>query len=64
MDDSTYSFSVLSPKVILRSEFVTHEQVVIQYSRYFNGDAVAPAWPNPGRDPDEDVFAISAIMWW
>jgi hypothetical protein len=64
MDDNTQSFSVLSPKLILRSEFVTHEQVVLQYSRYFNGDNVTPAWPNGGRDPDEDVFAISAIMWW
>jgi hypothetical protein len=64
MDDNTYSFSVLSPKLIFRSQFVTHEQVVVQYGHYFNGDNVAPAWPNAARDPDENVFAITAIMWW
>ncbi len=64
MDDNTLSFQALSPKLIFRSEFVTHEQIIIQYTRYFYGDNVAPAWPNIGRDPDEDVLAISAIMWW
>lgn len=64
LDDSTLSFHVLSPKIILRSEFVTHEQVVLQYSRYLYGDDVMPAWPTASLPPDKDVFTVSAIMWW
>jgi hypothetical protein len=55
---------VLSPKLILRSEFLAHEQVVLQYSRYFNGDNTRTAWPHGGLAPDEDVFMLSAIIWW
>lgn len=36
------SFSVLSPRVIFRTAFVTHEQVIIQYSRYFYGSDYQP----------------------
>jgi hypothetical protein len=64
LDDSTLSFSALSPKIILRSQFVTHEQVIIQYTHYFYGDNVSPAWPAIGLLPDKDAFMIAAIMWW
>jgi hypothetical protein len=64
LDDSTVAFSVVSPRLLLRSEFVTHEQILIQYSHYFYGDGVVPAWPNENRPPDEDTVMISAIMWW
>ena len=29
------NFGILSPHIILRSSFVTHEQIIFQYSRYF-----------------------------
>ena len=72
--DSTQSFSVLAPKILLRSQFVTHELFTIQYSRYFYGDnPPAPSGPiqpygygSPmitGR-PDEHVFKVQATMWW
>ncbi len=64
MDDNTMSFHVLSPKLIVRTAFVSHEQVVLQYSRYINGDHVRTAWPHVGLPPDKDVFMIAAIMWW
>lgn len=35
------SFSVLSPRVIFRTAFVTHEQIMLQYSRYFYGSDYA-----------------------
>ena len=38
------SFSVISPRIIFRTAFVTHEQVMIQYSRYFYGSDYAPGW--------------------
>ena len=43
------SFSVISPRIIFRTAFVTHEQVMIQYSRYFYGDFYVPErGPQPG----------------
>jgi hypothetical protein len=38
------SFSVISPRIIFRTAFVTHEQVMIQYSRYFYGDLYQPGF--------------------
>ena len=42
LDDGSQSFSVISPRIIFRTAFVTHEQVMLQYSRYFYGCAVPP----------------------
>jgi hypothetical protein len=64
MDDNTRSFSVLSPKVILRTQFVTHEQVVLSYAKYFYGENVAASWPNEANPPDEHAVSISGSMWW
>jgi hypothetical protein len=62
--NNTLAFSALSARVILRSEFVTHEQVILQYTRYINGDSVAPAYPAGALPPDENAFMVAAIMWW
>ena len=35
--NSGESFSVISPRLIIKTAFVTHEQIMIQYSRYFYG---------------------------
>jgi hypothetical protein len=65
MSDRTRSFAVLSPKVILRTSFIAHERVQLQYSRYFLGSKAYPAFPNDRVDQaDADVFMISASMWW
>jgi len=46
---SEESFSVLSPRIIFKTAFVTHEQVMIQYSRYFYGSDYKPNFgPQPG----------------
>jgi hypothetical protein len=64
LSDNTIAFSAISPRIVLRSEFVTHEQILIQYTHYFYGENVTPAWPNAALPPDPDGFMISAIMWW
>jgi hypothetical protein len=64
LDNSTLSFWQLSPKIILRSEFVGHEQFVLQYTHYFNNKNVVPAWPAGSLAADKDAFMIAAIMWW
>jgi hypothetical protein len=70
MKQSDQNFSVFSPRVILRTAFVTHEQILIQYSRYFVGDKVLGMFPynqQPGaggfQGVDKNAFQIAAIIW-
>ena len=76
-NDSTQNFSVFSPRVLFRTDFVTHEQILVQYSRYFYGDAYAPGnlgggsmfpWnkqqlAGAGMGVDKNAFQIAAIIW-
>jgi hypothetical protein len=69
IDESDQAFSIVSPRVIFRTDFNARDQVVLQYSRYFNGsDVVAttgyPPRRDPSIDPDKDVFSLTATMWW
>jgi hypothetical protein len=63
-------FMVFSPRVILRTAFVTHEQILIQYSRYFFDQPVAGMFPynlQPGGagivGTDKNAFNVAAIIW-
>jgi hypothetical protein len=47
MSNSHQSFGILSPKLIFRSEFVTHEMITLQYSRYFYGAEYNDAATSP-----------------
>src|SRR5258708_14860987 len=40
--DTNESFGVLSPKLVFRTSYVTHEEVTIQYSHYWDGSDVLP----------------------
>jgi hypothetical protein len=74
--DAHESFGVISPKVIFKSKFITHEEITAQYSHYFYGSDVEPQPPNglvptspgnpvaAGYPPDKNVFGIKATMWW
>ncbi len=73
MDNGSRSFMVFSPRLIFRTEFVTHEQVIVQYQYYKNNSAVL--LPHPFNDnfdpapwgnskPDKHAITISACMWW
>jgi hypothetical protein len=65
LSDNTKSFQVITPKVIFRTAFLSHEQVVIQYSRYIDGKRVRLTWPYAGLSkPAKDVFYIAVSMWW
>jgi hypothetical protein len=70
LDDSSTNFSVFSPRLIFRTAFVTHEQIMIQYSRYFTGDGVRGMFPyneQPGAGgllgTDKNAAQIAAIIW-
>jgi hypothetical protein len=67
--DSTQAFSILSPRLIFRSKWQAHDQVVLQYSHFFYGSDVIvrsgyPALPDPTIHPDRDMISLSATMWW
>lgn len=64
LDDSKQSFHVLSPKLIFRTGFLAHEQVIVQYSRYINGDKVVAEDPWDNKKSAENVFTIAGLMWW
>ena len=56
--------SVLSPKLLFRTNFVTREQVTLQYTHYIYGDSVTAEFPYYGQPPDPDAIMIMASMWW
>jgi hypothetical protein len=72
---STYApFTIISPKLQFRTAFVTHEEVNIQYSRYFwektgltdeqYRNEVHAENPNEGTPADRNALMISVNMWW
>ena len=77
LKNSGQSFSVISPRIIFRTAFVTHEQVMIQYSRYFYGSDYNPGRSAGGRrmfpynsqtggagmGVDKNAAQIAAIIW-
>ena len=67
--DSRQDFTVVTPRLIFRSNWQAHDQVVLQYSHFFNGSGVEvrngyPPVDDPTIKPDEDVIALAASMWW
>lgn len=63
MADRKQSFSVLSPRVVLRTRFIGRERVILQYSRYFLGKSAYPAFPNNAApEADKNAVMLSASM--
>lgn len=59
------SFAVLSPKLIFQTDYLTKEQVTVQYSRYFLGSRAYAAFPYADVDEaDQNVVTIAGRMWW
>jgi hypothetical protein len=51
MSNSHQSFGVITPKAIFRSEFVTHEMVILSVSKYFYGAEYLDKATSPGVMP-------------
>jgi hypothetical protein len=69
VDVSDFSFGVLSPRIILHSDWESTDQIVLQYSHWFNGSrTTVRAGDPPVADvsviPDTDVLSLAATMWW
>jgi len=66
---TSYGFAVVSPRIILRSDWQATDQIVIQYSHWFNGANTLirvgdPPMENISWVPDKDMISLSASMWW
>jgi len=62
---SVRNFKVITPRVVFRTGFLTHETITVQYSHYFLGDRAWPTYPYEWAvKSDADMFAIAATMWW
>lgn len=64
-----YSFAVLSPRIILRSDWLATDQVVLQYSHWFNGGLTTVRVGDPPVEdvtvvPDTNMVSLTASMWW
>jgi hypothetical protein len=75
-DDGQETFNVISPKLIFRSNWNSHEQVVLSYTRWLLGKHTHGEAPNDYRLPvagdptgasrglDDQMFALNFGMWW
>jgi hypothetical protein len=68
-DDDTKTFAVISPRLILRTDYNAQDQVTLQYSRWLYGSGVAIRDGYPPRDdlsvrPDENTVSMNVNMWW
>ena len=73
MKDNTQSFQVYSPRIVLRSHYISNEEIQLQYSYYNLGKHVYPPWPNDivnttsgqrYQRADPHALMLSASMWW
>jgi hypothetical protein len=63
-------FEVLSPRLVFRTDFVTHEQILVQYSRYWYSGPAAGMFPYNTQTgaggiggTDSNAFQIAGIIW-
>lgn len=75
-DEPRQTFAIVSPRLIFRTGWQAHDQIVLQYSHWFNGDRVIVREGNPPFEdrrmppnsnrppPDENMISLSASMWW
>src|SRR5690606_38177236 len=68
-DDATQTFAVISPRLILRTDYNSQDQITLQYSRWMYGSGVAVRAGYPPREdvsirPDEHTLSMTANMWW
>ena len=60
-------FTVLGPKILIRTAFLTHEEVNLAYVRYiWEGDRneVRSEGPYERQNADRNAFQLSVNIWW
>jgi hypothetical protein len=63
--DVQESFNVISPKLIFKSDWLSHEQVTLAYSRWFYGNDTHAEFPDDltRNQLDDQMFALTFGMW-
>ena len=66
MADARESFAEISPRLLFRTDFVSNEQIILMYTRYFLNERTRLSFPfdQTKVNPDENVFSIIATLWW
>jgi hypothetical protein len=69
VDDNDFSFGVATARLIFRTDWQATDQVVLQYSHWFNGSLTTVRNGDPPVEdrsivPDSDMVSLSASMWW
>ncbi len=62
LDESSRSFTIVSPRLVFRTNWQSREQVYLQYAHWFYGDAVTSE-SRISEELDRDMVAISGSMW-
>jgi hypothetical protein len=64
--DTDESFSVLSPKIIFKSDWLSHESVTLAYTRWFYGAHTHAEFPYDFTrgQLDSEMYALTFGMWW
>ena len=64
--DGEESFHVIAPKLIFRSNWNSHEHVVLSYTRWFYGAHTKGEAPNDftHEELDNQMLALTFGMWW
>ncbi len=67
--DKNQDFDVISPKILLKTDWNSHELVTLSYTHWFYGSDTHSQFPNDftrtGQDRlDSSMFAIHFGMWW
>jgi hypothetical protein len=62
---SKLNFAVISPRMVFRTAFVTHEAITVMYQRYFLGESAESVYPYQWLPKaDANVFSVAGTMWW
>ncbi len=68
-ENDRYSFAVISPRLIFRTDWQATDQLVLQYSHWIDGSQTVvrtgyPPKEDPTTSPDTDMVSLTASMWW
>ncbi|HEY4186866.1 MAG TPA: hypothetical protein VGP07_17455 [Polyangia bacterium] len=62
---SELDFQVFTPRIVFRTQFVTHEAISLTYSHYINGIGAYPQYPYQWLPKaDTDLIGLAGTMWW
>jgi hypothetical protein len=64
--DAKESFTVVSPKIIFKSDWLSHEQVTLSYTHWWYGPDTHSEFPNDFTrgQLDSTMYALTFGLWW